>query len=682
MRMPTDLLLRIGATALALLVLVAPCAAAGPVVGWRGDGTGKYPAADPPAHWQRISSLMKGLRYSAAEPKEADAGKPMPDGVVREWLVLGPVPFSKDLKIDKEALPGEAALDPEEGLRTGDRTWKKVTLDSAYLDLAALLGKADEAVAFACTRVYSETGGAFRLNLTSPGSTRVYVNGKAGPPFSGRVKIDLAKGWNRLLLKVGHSMADREEAWYAVPVFHAFPPTTFEESGIAWHVALPGVQMGFYGGGEGVAAPLVIGDRVYVLSEPFDLIALAKADGKVLWLRRASYFEAATDEEKKKPEYKNAAAVAAQVDALNAAFVAGTATEKQLQEKTKLEKSLQKAMKKVDPEKYAIGLAPDIGWSGFTPVSDGKRIYTWSSSGLVTCSDLDGRLLWTRLARNPDVEHGLSSSPVLADGKIVIFNRDLVAFDAKTGAPAWTTPIVAPEGLNPGGFFHGCLIAVTAGGVPLIALGNGTIVRAADGKTLYKNKGSGTQSAASPVVEGGAIYEMAVGEAISPLYIYPLPDRIADPLALAPRKVPIDTSAFPVHYLPWHLSSPVIHEGLAYLVNNAGVLTVVDIQVGQVVYQKLLDLDVFQAHNEGAARGVGASLALAGRRIYVVGNNGATIVFEPGRTYKQVAKNKIESIVAVGHWAERQERFMANPVPDGKRLYLRGEGGLWALGRK
>ncbi|MBE3068778.1 MAG: hypothetical protein IMZ66_00940, partial [Planctomycetes bacterium] len=115
--------------------------------GWRGDGTGKYTSADPPAQWQRISLLMKGLRYSAAEPKEADAGKPMPDGVVREWLVLGPVPFPKELKIDKEALAGEATLAPEEGLKTGDRAWKKVALDSAYLDFAALLGKADEAVA-------------------------------------------------------------------------------------------------------------------------------------------------------------------------------------------------------------------------------------------------------------------------------------------------------------------------------------------------------------------------------------------------------------------------------------------------------------------------------------------------------------------------------------------------------
>ena len=48
--------------------------------------------------------------------------------------------------------------------------------------------------------------------------------------------------------------------------------------------------------------------------------------------------------------------------------------------------------------------------------------------------------------------------------------------------------------------------------------------------------------------------------------------------------------------------------------------------------------------------------------------------------YKQVAKNKIESIVMTGHWSQRQERFVANPVFEGNRLYVRGEGNLYAIG--
>jgi hypothetical protein len=115
-------------------------------------------------------------------------------------------------------------------------------------------------------------------------------------------------------------------------------------------------------------------------------------------------------------------------------------------------------------------------------------------------------------------------------------------------------------------------------------------------------------------------------------------------------------------------------------VNNSGVLTVVDVEKGEIVYQKILDLDPFQQHNEGPARGVGVSPALAGKHLYVFGNSGAALVLEPGRVYRQVAKNKIESVVMTGHWAERQERFVANPVFDGKRLYIRGEGHLYAIG--
>ena len=103
-------------------------------------------------------------------------------------------------------------------------------------------------------------------------------------------------------------------------------------------------------------------------------------------------------------------------------------------------------------------------------------------------------------------------------------------------------------------------------------------------------------------------------------------------------------------------------------------------RAAKTVYQKLLDLDPLQAHNEGAARGVGVSLALAGGKLYIFGNNGAGLVIEPGRVYRQIAENKIENAVMAGHWSERQERFVANPVFDGQRLYVRGEANLYAIG--
>jgi outer membrane protein assembly factor BamB len=203
-------------------------------------------------------------------------------------------------------------------------------------------------------------------------------------------------------------------------------------------------------------------------------------------------------------------------------------------------------------------------------------------------------------------------------------------------------------------------------------------VRAGDGKVLFTDREAGNQAIASPVVEQGRFFLMPTWN--SELVVRTLPDKLTHPLQLPTRRIALDLSGFPKHYMPWHLSSPVIDQGLAYLMNNAGVLTVVDVDAGKVVYQKLLDLDPLQAHNEGAARGLGVSPALAGNHLYCFGNNGAALVLEPGRVYRQIAKNKIENVVMAGHWAERQERFVACPVFDGDRLYLRGEGALYAIG--
>jgi hypothetical protein len=657
-----------------MLLATASSAVSAPAMGWRGDGTGKYPTADPPITWGRISTAMKGLRYLAGKPKGPETAAPMPDGVIRQWLILGPVPIPKEGGVQQDALPNEAALAPDENQRTGQWVWKKASSDAAYLDFTALIGRSADALAYACAYVYSETSGPFRLNLTSPGSARVYVNGKAAQPSGMRFKADLIKGWNCLILKIASGEAD----WFAVPVLHGWGNAQYEETNIAWRTPLPGVAPGFYGGGMGVAAPVIAGDRLYVLSEPHDLVCLNKADGRVLWVRRHSYFEAATEEDRKHPAWPQAQAVVDRINGIAEAYVADGAYADLLQAKAELEKDLQKELRRIDSQKYARDYVPDIGFSGFTPSTDGRLIYVWSASGVTACYDLDGNRRWIRLDRRPAVEHGFSSSPLLVDGKLVVFMRDLMAFDARTGELAWLVPLVGREGLNPAGFFHGSPVAVTIGGAAAIALGNGAIVRAADGSILFRNQEVGTLPIASPVAEADSLYQISA--AGMRFFACKLPETLTEPLKLPTRAVTVDTSAYPKYYMPWHLSSPVIHEGLAYLVNNSGVLTVLDVQTGRVAYQRMLDLDPFQWHNEGPSRGIGISPALAGEYLYFIGNNGAAVVIEPGRAYKQVAKNKIESVVMAGHWSERQERFVANPVFDGKRLYIRGEGHLYAIG--
>ena len=76
--------------------------------------------------------------------------------------------------------------------------------------------------------------------------------------------------------------------------------------------------------------------------------------------------------------------------------------------------------------------------------------------------------------------------------------------------------------------------------------------------------------------------------------------------------------------------------------------------------------------------GVAASLALAGGHLYCLDNRGETIVFEPGRSFRQVARNVIEDLGREG----RAEVTNGTPVFEGPRMYLRGEHNLYCVGER
>ncbi len=268
-------------------------------------------------------------------------------------------------------------------------------------------------------------------------------------------------------------------------------------------------------------------------------------------------------------------------------------------------------MKRIDAEKYATETAPDVGFSGFTPSSDGKFLYTWFGDGVTACYDLEGNRRWIRVDHRAAVEHGFSSSPLLIDGKFVVFMRDLMAFDAKTGKLAWKAPLVEADGTEPGGL------------LPWLAGGRNHRRDSRHRRwATARSCGPATAKCSSPTAKWairrlpprswnrGGFSRCPPGTRSWSCERCPRSSPIRSQLPT--RRIALDLSGFPKHYLPWHLSSPVIDQGLAYLMNNAGVFTVVDVDAGKAVYQKLLDLDPLQAHNEGAARGVGVSLALAG----------------------------------------------------------------------
>ncbi|MCL2640521.1 MAG: PQQ-binding-like beta-propeller repeat protein, partial [Phycisphaerales bacterium] len=462
------------------------------------------------------------------------------------------------------------------------------------------------------------------------------------------------------------------------------PGTKYISQGIKWKAMLPAAA--------GFGGPVVVGGangKIFLQSEPTDLVCLDAATGKILWIRSNHYSELATEEEKQaNPEvFKEIKELHATLQAENESIVAGNLPKLEsvdggmgFRVKIGAEKQLTKLMKDIDDTKYMPPRGQDVGYSGLTPVTDGKHVWAWFATGVTCCYDLDGKLIWRRLDNGGHFfEHGHSSSPLLVDGKIIVCMNKVMAFDALTGTALWSVPL---EDRTPRIRFHGTPTASKIGETPVIVLPPGLILRVSDGKVFREQ---GPEFAAyetmipSPVVMGNSVYSLSSFHGV--FAHMTLPEQIVEgkKMAAPVRTVKMDMSDFPHYYLEWFLSSPLIHDGLAYCMNNSGVLNVVDLKSMELVYQKLLDLDHFQNTHEAAGRGVGISPSLAGGNIYLVGNFGTTLVLKPGRTYEQLAKNKIESVLE-RRWGIKPERFVAAPTFVGKNMFLRGERYLYCIG--
>jgi outer membrane protein assembly factor BamB len=122
-----------------------------------------------------------------------------------------------------------------------------------------------------------------------------------------------------------------------------------------------------------------------------------------------------------------------------------------------------------------------------------------------------------------------------------------------------------------------------------------------------------------------------------------------------------------------------VHDGIYYNIDQYGYVYAADLESGKTLYARDSGLDEMHHYN---AIGVGASATLGGKHIYVIDNQGMCVVFAPGREYKEVAVNRIESFLP-RPWPIPLQEILANgaPVFDGKRMYLRGEQHLFCIGQ-
>lgn len=299
-----------------------------------------------------------------------------------------------------------------------------------------------------------------------------------------------------------------------------------------------------------------------------------------------------------------------------------------------------------------------------TPVTDGKRVYAVFYDGTVAAVDLGGKPVWKSQEMKFFSLHGLGASPVLADGQLIMpFDGSskeesklgwkipwkdavILSLDAETGAVNWkgkrgesrvghVTPILVEDGSQ----------LVTAGGDRVQGFDVQT------GKRIWSIYSQGEGVTPSPVVGDGLIFTSSGFEAPTTRAI-----RLGG-------KGDITKS-----HIAWEqtkgvsaLASLLYVAPHVYSITRDNILHCLDASSGDVVWMKRLE----GVHS--------ASPVFADGRIYVLSEDGVTLVLRPGDKYDEIASNDLgetclaSMAVSNGHFYIRSAENLYSIRPASKK---------------
>jgi WD40 repeat protein/predicted Ser/Thr protein kinase len=200
----------------------------GTVTGWQRDTDVEVNnATNDVASRDRLARALNERQTALKDSRAARSADP---GVIRDWLVLLPIPLRTNASAhspqDEEYLPSEGQLHPAAGerVRVGDNelAWTAANPSDGVLKFNVMLGRLMEhSVAYAVCHIQSQTGQTgLRLQVGSDDQAKVYLNGQAVYTSSYNRSflededtvegIQLKPGDNLLVFKVVNQNADWE----------------------------------------------------------------------------------------------------------------------------------------------------------------------------------------------------------------------------------------------------------------------------------------------------------------------------------------------------------------------------------------------------------------------------------------------------------------------------------------
>jgi len=294
-----------------------------------------------------------------------------------------------------------------------------------------------------------------------------------------------------------------------------------------------------------------------------------------------------------------------------------------------------------------------------TPVTDGKYVYSVFYDGAVIAVDLAGKIAW----KNHDVKffslHGLGASPILSGDQLIMpydgssreetkigwkvpWDKALVlSFDTKDGSVRWqgkrgesrvghVTPILVGNGSQ----------VVSAGGDRVQGFETAT------GKRIWSVYSQGEGVTPSPAVGDGLIYTSSGFEAPTLRAI-----RLGGKGDITKTHVAWEQKSGVAA-----LSSLLYVKPYLYSISRDNILHCLEGATGEIVWRKRLSGTYW------------ASPVYAEGRIYILSEDGVTLVLRPGDKYDEIAANDLG------------DRCFASMAVSQGNFYIRSAQHLYCIG--
>ena len=260
-----------------------------------------------------------------------------------------------------------------------------------------------------------------------------------------------------------------------------------------------------------------------------------------------------------------------------------------------------------------------------TAVTDGERVYTYFGSQGVYAWDFDGNQAWSAdIGQIKTVGLGVGTSPVLYEDFLILQVDEgegpdsfLVALDRRTRKVAWkkaraaeatwTTPLLVEDS-------EGQAQVLTSGMESIVSYDP------ANGEEIWRARGLESNSIHVPM-QAGDLALFSAG--------YPTKITITIPLS---SRGEVTAPTWTYKKGTAYVSSNVLYEGLLYLTSDAGVLTCLDAQTGEVVYEG------GRVPLPGTHM---ASLLAVDGKILQINRDGDAAFIKAGRAHEVLASNTI-----------------------------------------